>query len=328
MKALKIFGIIILILVAAFFIIPLFLPSDVAVSETTVIKAKPQVVFRQVNELKKWFAWSPFEYDSTTVNTFEGPGRGVGAKRIWKGEKSGQGTLTIADSKPYKYIETHLTFGREDKAVGTWNFKATNKGTEVTWTIRSIDLKYPFGKWMGLMMPSLLQPMLETGLKKLKSVAESLPEPPVVKIIDTDEIQALVINDSATLQDMNKLFEKDYQELYSYIRRNKIPVTGERFAIYYSWNPNGYSQITPGVPVGRKVNGYGRIKYLVIPAGKAVFTMHTGGFDTEKEHNAIDEYIKDFNLKMKNFIWETYAFDPRSDTDTTQWRTLIYYPVK
>ncbi len=328
MKALKIFGTIILILVAAFLIIPLFLPSEVSVSETQFIKAKPEVVFHQVNELKKWFAWSPFEEDTTTVNTFEGPDRGVGATRTWKGEKSGEGTLAIAISRPYEYIENHLTFGHDQNAVGTWNFVSQDDGTEVTWTLKSLDLQYPFGKWTGLLMNSLLQPMLEKGLKKLKSVSEALPVPPVVKVINTDEIQALVINDSATFEGMNEMFGKDYQELFSYIKRKKIPVKGEQFAIYYGWNPEGYTHISPGIPVGKKVKDYGRIKYTVIPAGKAVFAVHTGGFDTEKEHNAIDEYIKDFNLKMKDFIWETYTYDPRTDTDTTQWKTLIYYPIK
>ena len=328
MKALKIFGIILLFLIAAFLIIPLFLPSEVAVSETTIIKAKPQVIFRQVNELKNWLAWSPFEYDSTTVNTFEGPDRGVGAKRIWKGEKSGEGTMTIVVSKPYEYIENQLTFGHDDKAVGSWKFKKTDGGTEVTWTIQSVDLKYPFGKWMGLMMPSLLKPMLEAGLKKLATVAESLPAPPEVKIINTDEIQAVVINDSATFQGMAKMFEKDYQELYAFVKKRQIPVTGERFAIYYNWNPEGYTKISPGIPVGKKVNDYGRIKYKVIPAGKAVFALQTGIRDMERTHNAIDEYIRDFNLKTKNFIWEIYAYDPRTDKDTTRWRTLIYYPVE
>jgi len=328
MKALKIFGTIILILVAAFLIIPLFLPSEVAVSETMVIKAKPQVVFRQVNELKKWVAWSPFEADTTTVNTFEGPDRGVGAKRIWKGKESGEGTMTIAVSRPYEYIENHLTFGQDQKAVGTWNFVPGKIGTEVTWTLKSVNLQYPFGKWMGLLMPSLLEPMMEKGLKKLKSVTEAMPEPVPVKLIDTDEIQALVINDSATIQGMGEVFQRDYEALYSFINRKQIPITGERFVIYRNWNPEGYTQVSPGVPVGNKVKDYGRIKYTVIPAGKAVFAVHQGGFNSEQTHYAIDEYIKDFNLKMKDFIWETYAFDPRTDTDSTQWRTLIYYPVE
>ncbi|NOX84742.1 MAG: hypothetical protein GXO86_02065 [Chlorobi bacterium] len=328
MKALKIFGTIILIIVAAFLIIPLFLPSEVAVSETQFIKAKPEVVFRQVNELKKWFAWSPFEDDTTTVNTFEGPDRGIGAKRSWKGDKSGEGTLTIAVSRPYEYIENQLTFGENQKAIGSWSFVPRDDGTEVTWTLKTVDLQYPFGKWMGLMMNSLLQPMLEKGLKKLKTVAESLPEPPVVKVIDTDEIRALVINDSATFQGMGEMFQKDYQELYSYLKRKQIPITGERFAIYHDWNPKGYTHISPGIPVGKKVKDYGRIKYLVVPAGKAVFAVHIGGFDTAPEHYAIDEYIKDFNLKLKDFIWETYAFNPVTDTDSTQWKTLIYYPIK
>lgn len=327
MKALKVFGFIIIIIVAVFLIIPLFLPSDVTVTVTRQIKAQPEVVFRQVNELKNWLVWSPFEEDTTMVSTFEGPGRGVGAKRTWKGEKSGSGSLVIAQSRPYEFIENNLRFGSNEKAIGTWRFVPQENGTEVTWTLRNLGLKYPFGKWVGLAMHSLLKPMMEKGLNKLKSVTEAMPVPPEIKIIDTEQITALVIDDSATFEGMNAMFEKDYGELMNYMKKKGIPVTGAQFAIYHNWNPKGYTRISVGVPVGKKVKGYGRIKYFVIPAGKAVFAVHTGGYNTGPTHYAIDEYIKDFNLKTKDFIWETYAYNPMTDTDSTKWKTLIYYPL-
>lgn len=328
MKALKIFGFVIIVIVAVFLIVPLFLPSDVTVRVTREIKAKPEVVFRQVNELKNWLAWSPFEEDTTMVSTFEGPDRGTGAKRTWKAEKSGSGSLVIAQSRPYEFIENDLSFGSDEKAIGTWRFVPQENGVGVTWTLKTIDLKYPFGKWVGLFMNSLLKPMMEKGLNKLKLVTEAIPVPPKIKVIDTEQITALIINDSATFEGMEKMFQKDYQELYSFIKRKQIPMTGDQFAIYHNWNPKGYTRISVGVPVGKKVKGYGRIKYFILPAGKAVFAMHIGGYDTGPTHYAIDEYIKDFNLKTKDFIWEVYTYNPMTDTDSTTWKTLIYYPIK
>lgn len=328
MKALKIFGFIIIIVVAVFLIVPAFLPADVSVSVVKQINAKPELVFRQVNSLKNWLAWSPFEKDTTLVNTFAGPDRGVGAKRQWKSEKTGEGTMTIVKSKPYEFIENQLTFGPDEQGVGSWSFEPVDNGVNVSWTIHVTGLKYPFGKWSGLFMNSLLKPMLENGLTNLKKVAESMPVPDVVKIINTDKTPSLIISDSATMEGMQAMFEKDFGELMAFVKRKQIPVTGENFAIYHNWNPQGYTRISVGVPVGKKVKDYGRIMYFVLPAGKAVFAMHTGGYDTAPTHYAIDEYIKDFNLKTKDFIWETYAYNPMVDKDSTQWKTMIYYPLK
>ena len=91
MKAIKILGIIILLLIATLTIIPLFLADNVTISSEKVINAKPATVFQQVNMFKNWKHWSPFEDDSTMIDNYEGPEAGHGAKRIWSGEKAGEG---------------------------------------------------------------------------------------------------------------------------------------------------------------------------------------------------------------------------------------------
>ena len=53
MKALKVLGVIILVLIALFLIIPLFLADNVTISSEKVINAKPATVFQQVNMLKE-----------------------------------------------------------------------------------------------------------------------------------------------------------------------------------------------------------------------------------------------------------------------------------
>jgi effector-binding domain-containing protein len=59
-----------------------------------------------------------------------------------------------------------------------------------------------------------------------------------------------------------------------------------------------------------------------------VFAKHLGGYNTSKTHWAIDTYMKDFNLKPKDFIWEVYVTDPATEPDSTKWETDIYYPLK
>ncbi len=328
MKVLKILAVIILVLVAAYLVVPLFLADNVIIRADENINAKPEVVFRQVNSLKNWVNWSPFEADTTLKNKFSGPDRGVGCKREWDGVRAGKGTMEIMTSEPYTYIQNKISFAPgQGGGVGSWNFEPSQEGVHVTWSIHLQDLSYPHARWMGLMMQSVLQPMLEKGLTDLKSLAEKMPQPPDVEIVEVQNQPALIIPDSTTLAGMEEMYERNFNRLFEYVSKKKIPVTGQHFAIYHSWNPEGYSRISVGIPVPKDSRGSGNIKYFEVPAGKAVFTRHVGGMNTEKAHYAIDDYIRDFNLKTKDYIWETYFFDPERDADSTTWVTAVYYPI-
>lgn len=327
MKALKIIGIIILVILAIIAVVPYFLADNVSITEETTIKAKPQLIFRQVNNLANWKAWSPFETDTTMVDTFSGPEQGIGATRTWEGKKAGTGKMTIIENDPYTYIRNKLEFGQDEGGgVGTWNFTPEKEGTKVTWNIHMLDMGY-FERWFGLFAEAMLRPMMKDGLNKLKEVTEAMPEPPKVKIAILDPKPTLVIYDSTTMEGMNDMFAKNYGELMSYVKRRHIPVTDKEFAIYHNWNPEGYTRISVGVPVDKEYKGSGRVSFFELPGGEAVFAKHVGGYNTAAEHYAIDDYIKDFNLKTKDFIWETYMYNPMVDTDSTQWVTAIYYPL-
>ena len=327
MKALKILGIIVLFLIAIFFIVPYFLVDNIAVSHSEVINAKPATIFRQVNNFHNWSQWSPFEADPTMKNTYEGPEQGVGAIRTWSGEKSGEGSMQIEKSEAYVYIQNILTFGPDGGGgTGSWHFEDTPEGVEVTWTVHVKDLSYPINRWFGLVLEAGLKPMLVQGLDKLKEVTEAMPQPPEVKIITTEAQPSLIIYDSTTMSGMGEMMGRNFGALYEYVIRRRIPIAGQQFAIYHNWDPEGIIRISNGIPVAENSKGYKNIQYYVLPAGNAIFAQHKGGYNTAKTHEAIDNYIKDFNLETKGYIWESYLYNPMTETDSTQWVTFIYYP--
>lgn len=329
MKALKVLGVIILVLIALFLIIPLFLADNVIIRSEKVIDAKPSTVFQQVNMLKNWKNWSPFEDDSTMIDTYEGPEAGVGAKRIWTGEMAGEGSLTIVKSEPFSLIQNKLEFGPDGSGgTGTWDFEETDEGVKVNWSIQITDLKYPVERWYGLMSKSMMTPLMEQGLSTLKEVAEAEPDVDI-KIVDLDVQPSLSILDSTTIDGIGELLGRNYTILMGHIMQKEIPVAGFPFAVYYNWDPEGMIVIRAGVPVPEGVEGKNGIEYFELPAGKAVYAKHFGSYDTGNTHYAIDNYVKandiDCNL---NFIWEVYVTDPMNEPDTTKWQTDIYYPFK
>ena len=93
MRILKLAALILLALVVVVIGIGALLPKDFAVERSIEINASPEVVFDEVNSLRKWSAWSPWlARDPSIENTYSGPEAGVGATVVWTSEEAGDGT--------------------------------------------------------------------------------------------------------------------------------------------------------------------------------------------------------------------------------------------
>lgn len=171
-----------IILIAAAVVVVLFVvivasrPSDFRVTRTAHMAAPIDVVFENVNDLHKWDAWSPWaKVDPNAKSTFSGPVSGPGASMAWSGNnKVGEGSMTIADSRPNESIRMNLEFIRPFKAnnVAEFTFKTDSDQTVVTW---SMSGKNNFvGKAIGLFMncDKMVGGEFEKGLASLDSVTQ------------------------------------------------------------------------------------------------------------------------------------------------------------
>lgn len=176
MKTLKIVGIVVLVLVVLFFGVAMFLPSEVQVERSLVIPASSEVVFNQVNDLKQWEKWSPWhQMDPEMTMTFANINAGEGASYSWESEKVGSGSLIITESRPPQYIATEMDFIDQGTATSYYRFETIKEGTKVTWGFETDMGNGPVGKYMGLMMDSMIGSDFEKGLQNLKAHVQKLP---------------------------------------------------------------------------------------------------------------------------------------------------------
>jgi carbon monoxide dehydrogenase subunit G len=175
MRVLKIAVLVILALSVLVFGIGSFLSKEFRVERSIEIDAAPEVVFDEVNSLKKWNAWSPWlARDPSIQNTYAGPDSGVGATVTWTSENSGDGTQTITKSERPTRIETALDFGEMGQPNSDWTFEPSGSGTKVIWGL-SGEATGPLGGYFAAMMDGMLGPDYEDGLQRLKQVIESAP---------------------------------------------------------------------------------------------------------------------------------------------------------
>ncbi len=152
-------------------------PSDFRVERSLTMAASPADAFAQVNDLRKWEAWSPWaKLDPDAKISFEGPEAGEGAAMSWVGnDKVGEGKMTVVESRPNDEIKLKVDFVKpfEGSSNSDFAFRAAGDQTKVTWTMS--DHHNFFEKAVCLVMngSKMIGDDMEKGLVQLKSVVES-----------------------------------------------------------------------------------------------------------------------------------------------------------
>lgn len=330
MKALKIIGIILLVIIAVFLVVAIFLPKGVSMKQTIVINKPASLVYHQISDFHNWNAWSPFmEMDSTMKNIYEGPESGVGAKNAWT-SKNGNGSMTITECIPYKKVVADLDFGQKGPASNYFEFAESANGTEVTWGVDILNMGYPMGGYLAMMMPGMMNSVFKKGLENLKKVCESMPDPPKLEEVTMPEMSVIAVLDSCYWPEIGQKMGEMFGELMTYAQKMKLTKTGYPMSAYYKWDEQRqFTVFENRIQVGQAVSGKGRVEYKVIPATRAVKGVHFGSYGTMMYmYVAMDQYLKDFGLQESGGPIEEYVTDPMTEPDTAKWQTNIYFQVK
>lgn len=154
-------------------------PSDLHVSRSATIAAPASEVFAQVNDFRRWSAWSPYEKkDLGMKKTYAGAPRGTGAVYTWNGNQEvGAGSSTIVESRENELVRIKLEFIRPFTCTSTaeFTFEPQGRQTIVTWSLSGKNSV--MGKAMGLFinMDKMIGGDFEKGLADLKQVVEAAP---------------------------------------------------------------------------------------------------------------------------------------------------------
>ena len=124
-------------------------PSDFRIARTATISAPAPMVFAQVNDFRKWQAWSPYEkLDPAMKRTYEGAAAGTGAISTWAGNNEvGEGRTTT--------------------------FKPEGDRTAVTWSLAGKKNFTAKAVHLFMNMDRMVGGQFEEGLARMKSVVEA-----------------------------------------------------------------------------------------------------------------------------------------------------------
>jgi uncharacterized protein YndB with AHSA1/START domain len=164
-------------IVVVFLAVVALQPADFRIQRSALIAAPAQAVFAQVNDFRKWLAWSPWEkMDPALKRTYEGPPAGTGAKYAWQGNKNvGEGQMTITESRPGELVRIKLEFVKPFAATNTaeFTFKPEGGGTAVTWSMTGRNNFMAKAVSMFMSLEKMVGGQFEQGLAQMKSLVET-----------------------------------------------------------------------------------------------------------------------------------------------------------
>lgn len=139
MGAFSLIALVLAIVVGSIFLLALRKPDVFRVERRAIINAPADDVFAQINSLRAWEAWSPWQKkDPTMKQVYSGPDSGVGAAQAWEGSgQVGKGQMTIIAAEPPRRIDLRLDFEKPFKAnnIVEFTLAPTGNSTEVIWAM-------------------------------------------------------------------------------------------------------------------------------------------------------------------------------------------------
>ena len=335
MRALKIIGIIVGVMVAAILIVPLFVSSPAVVTAQIEIALEPEQIFPSVASFNGRPDWDPWlTADSTAVAEIESKPGYVGSSYTWEGVAVGTGKMEVISVRENEYIESHLWFGAvEEPALVEWTFQQVDGGTQVVWGFTQ-DTKYPMGR-LGMMIGKVfLEKSFNTGLEQLKELMES--NPPQISYLGPISVKlqapfnAMVTEGAGTMEEIGSALGELYGLVYGEVGKQQLEMAGPAFVHYFDHDDaTGFSNYQPGVQV--KVAGAksGKVRPVSYPEMKVVRAIHTGPYEKFTEsYEAMGVYIESNGLEIEGSAFEFYTVNANAEADPKNWQTIIAFPLK
>lgn len=161
----------------AYLTLCLFTPNRLVISQTIIINAPIDSVFRNVNEIEQWPQWHPWFLDMDTARY--SVTAGTKPKIKWLSENEKGGRIEIIGFEKNQNIQTSLTYEKEDYEKvnqGEFLFEVQGNRTLVSWIL--VGTEYPFLlKPSTIVLKGIFTSNYEKGLKNLKAYSEGVPLP-------------------------------------------------------------------------------------------------------------------------------------------------------
>lgn len=169
-----------LVLSALYAVGAFLLPNTLEVTRTETVERPRAAVFAMVNDLKIAKEWSPYyARDPDADYSFSGePGPGQTMRWASNVREVGSGRMSIVGSAHNEEVQSILEMGERATLNADMILRPVEGGTAVGWTVTAECgagwVNVPC-RYMNLILRGVIEKELDSGLNRLKTLAEQLP---------------------------------------------------------------------------------------------------------------------------------------------------------
>jgi len=334
MKALKIIGIILGVLVAIIVVLTLIAPSEFVAERSVVINAPKEIVFDHVKYWRNWKSWSPWaEMDPSMKVTIEGKDGESGSKYVWTGdpELTGSGEMTNTGIKESEEIAFHLHFKvpYESESEGYVRLSEVDGGTEVAWGFYG-EPTFPFNVMLIFQsMEEMMQKDFDRGLELMKNNCEkeyATIQQYEIKQVEFKPKKFIAIQKEVAFDGIQEFFAQSFGTIQQVSSKKRVRQAGAPSGLYYSWDEqNKVTDLAAAIPVKRTFDE-GEVKTIKIDRSTAFMVDYFGPYEQlANAHKALNFHLVKNNLKSKPPVIEEYITDPGAEPDSKKWLTKVYW---
>ncbi|NQW29908.1 MAG: SRPBCC family protein [Ignavibacteria bacterium] len=326
-------------LVVAVMIVGLFLPSQVSIERSIVVKADAAEVYDLIANPTNFSKWSPWhEKDTAMEITFFDPLYGKGAGYTWKSEVSevGSGRYEIISVDPGKQIDVEMNWDEMGPSFAKYIITQDPAGSKLVWTFEKDMGSWPLMRWMGLLMDPMLGSDYEKGLAKFKTVIEKAPKAHVASISEQQFPGMDILSVTSTINPrlIGSTLAKSYGAIMQNMGWHNLTMMGSPMAIYHTWSPSK-TTMEAAVPVALmpvsagKMDLGGEVIVGQMKPGATVVADYFGPYErTGMAHDALANWAIKNGKQLMDAPWEIYVTDPTTEPDQSKWNTKVCYRVK
>lgn len=331
-----------LVLGALYAVGAFLLPNSLEVTRTETVERPRAAVFAMVNDLKIAKEWSPYyARDPDADYTFSGdPGEGQMMRWVSDVREVGSGRMSIVDSVHNEEVQSILEMGERATLNADMILRPVEGGTAVAWTVTAECgagwINVPC-RYMNLILRGMVENELGSGLDRLKTLAEQLPNvnfenlnPQFNEVTPQMFVYSTVETSADNLAEMERAESVGISQVRGFMTEYALTQAGPLTRVVTAFENNRmsfrvgypYSGATPLSVVGVQVGE--------TPSGQALHVLVEGNRNNiQAAYAQINAYMQAHRISPREggFPWEV-VHEPGAADGSVPTRIEIFMPLQ
>ncbi len=269
----------------------------------------------------------------------DGPVAGAGARMSWisRNPQIGSGYQEVVTSEPIDRIDSRLVLGQGRSCELVYQVEPGDQGTLLRWRAARDLGRNPVDRYLGLMFERWMSPDFESGLRRLKTLAEGLPRADwtdlEIEVVDVEAHPLIFVSSASSwdVGDIGKTFSAAKKQVLRLIESSELEPVGPPVAITTSVSDEEW-RFDAGIPVAAPpedgdLEPESLVKVGETPRGRVVRTTSVGPYgNLSKEWEKTRAWAAVHGLEEAGLGWEEYVSDP-ADNPEDQLITRLFLPI-